>query len=83
MTINNYPTHTEVTVFTDNAPAMETFRAESHLLGLRFEVRLRSTVATCEILQKWLVDDHVRAHRSRTTLCMNAKVVSDLADNKS
>ena len=40
MTINNYPTLTESTVFTDNAPAMHMFRAESHLLGLRFEVLL-------------------------------------------
>ena len=38
MTINNYPTQTETTVFTDNAPAMQMFRAQSHLLGLRFEV---------------------------------------------
>ena len=45
MTINNYPTHTEVTVFTDNTVAMKTFRAESHLLGLRFEVLPESTVA--------------------------------------
>ncbi len=38
MTINNYPTLTTTTVFTDNVPAMDAFRADSHLLGLRFEV---------------------------------------------
>ena len=38
MTINNYPTRTTTTVFTDNVPAMDAFRADSHLLGLRFEV---------------------------------------------
>jgi len=55
MTINNYPTHTEVTVFTDNAAAMETFRADSHLLGLRFEV-LRSHCCLCP---------HVKGRRRR------------------
>ena len=38
MTINNYPTLSTTTVFTDNAPAMEAFREDSGLLGLRFEV---------------------------------------------
>ena len=82
MTINNYPTHTEVTVFTDNAAAMETFRADSHLLGLRFEVllgfrvgvriRIRvrfrvRRVASAEIPNQCNADDRIRAQHSTTT----------------